>query len=100
MTSKNNSGGLVAELIWGEPAVGQPQRWSLDRPLLIGREHADIIIPVPAVSRRHAKIAVKTGYCTIEDLDSRNGTAVNGTLLPAGTQEPLRDGNIILLAGL
>lgn len=100
MTSRNYSDELAPELIWGERANSQPQRWSLVSPQLIGRQQADINIPVAAVSRRHAMVGVKTGNCTLEDLGSRNGTAVNGTMLSTGVPQPLRDGDVILLAGI
>lgn len=95
----NDSNGLVPEIIWVNDN-SEGARWPLRQSLLIGREHSDISIPVGAVSRRHAKIHVSTGYYAIEDLDSRNGTAINGKMLNAGAIHPLRDGDHILLAGM
>lgn len=100
MTSTNNSGEFAPELIWGEGQGSQTKRWSLVGSQLIGREHADITIPLAEVSRRHAIISVKTGLWTLEDLGSRNGTSVNGTMLSAGIAHPLRDGDVILVAGM
>ena len=100
MISISKSSELVPELIWGAQKSSEPKRWSLNRARFIGREQADINIPLAAVSRTHAKVDLKTGYCTLEDLGSRNGTAVNGTILPAGVQQPLRDGDVIVLAGI
>lgn len=46
---------------------------------VIGREDtADVKIPLPVVSRRHALIRVHAGQVTLEDLNSSNGTSVNG----------------------
>jgi pSer/pThr/pTyr-binding forkhead associated (FHA) protein len=46
----------------------------------IGRDDGNALqLPDPQVSKRHAIIRAKGGVCTIEDLDSTNGTTVNGT---------------------
>ena len=54
-------------------------------PFLIGksREMADFCLNEPGVSRLHVKIEEKDGAYTITDLNSTNGTKVNGTLLEA-----------------
>src|SRR5699024_1961746 len=41
---------------------------------------ADAVIPVPTVSRVHARIREKDGEYYLADLNSRNGTSVNGTM--------------------
>ena len=47
--------------------------------LLIGRgEDAGLRLDTPSISRHHARVIVGRQYVTIEDLDSRNGTLVNG----------------------
>ncbi len=47
-------------------------------PLFIGREkYSSICIPVPAISRRHAKIFEREGVFYIQDMGSINGTFVN-----------------------
>jgi pSer/pThr/pTyr-binding forkhead associated (FHA) protein len=54
--------------------LGEKGRWVLGRGL-----DADILIGSDdAVSRRHAEIAVRAGVCQIRDLDSCNGTLLNG----------------------
>lgn len=52
-----------------------------------GRD-AECSLPIDAstVSRRHARITVVAGTVTIEDLDSTNGTCVNGTRISAPTR--------------
>ncbi len=51
---------------------------------VIGRAaDADMVIRSPKVSRRHARIAVGTDRCVLEDLGSTNGTWVNGDRLEA-----------------
>src|SRR5689334_5375836 len=53
----------------------------------IGRDPAaQICVDHPSVSRRHAKIVLRAGQATLEDLDSRNGTFVNGRRLDAPTE--------------
>jgi DNA-binding winged helix-turn-helix (wHTH) protein len=47
----------------------------------------------PGVSRRHARIQVRAGRATIEDLASKNGTFVNGARVE--TPRVLRDGDTI-----
>jgi phosphoserine phosphatase RsbU/P len=50
--------------------------------LVIGRHPAcDIVIDASAVSRQHAAITTSEAESTIDDLRSRNGTAVNGETL-------------------
>ena len=48
--------------------------------LTIGRgSENDLVLGDPRVSRRHARIQVRGGRLVLSDLDSRNGTRVNGT---------------------
>ena len=50
-----------------------------EAPMTIGREHdCDIHIPDEKVSRCHARIGCRDGQWSVTDLDSRNGTYVNG----------------------
>ncbi len=47
--------------------------------IVIGREEsADIVIPMPVVSRKHVRLRVTDQSVSIEDLNSSNGTFVNG----------------------
>jgi predicted component of type VI protein secretion system len=45
--------------------------------VVIGREDADLLLPDPEVSRRHAVVRAAEGGVEIEDLGSRNGTFVD-----------------------
>lgn len=68
------------------------QRWKIKSKLLIGRDSdCDIVIPMREVSRRHSQVNPGTNGAVIEDLDSKNGTYVNGKLV----KEPiiLNDGD-------
>jgi hypothetical protein len=49
------------------------------RPLTIGRgADADVVVPDPLVSRRHAQLTARGATLFIVDLGSTNGTRVNG----------------------
>ena len=70
-------------------------------PFLIGksREMADFCLNEPGVSRLHVKIEEKDGAYTITDLNSTNGTKVNGTLLEANATCSLEPGSEVEIAG-
>jgi pSer/pThr/pTyr-binding forkhead associated (FHA) protein len=56
------------------------------RETIVGRrEGVTLRIASAEVSRRHCRILMQKGYLTIEDLDSANGTYLNGKLI-AGRQ--------------
>ena len=66
---------------------------------VIGRDPSgDVWLDGRGVSRRHAKIAVHGDTATIEDLESKNGTWVDGHRLLAAA--PLKDGNQIKLGSV
>ena len=50
---------------------------------VLGRnpDEADIVLPHPAVSRRHAELRLTPGGLTIRDLGSSNQTFVNGVAI-------------------
>lgn len=61
----------------------------------VGRDiHADIVINVPEISRRHARLWRGSGGYTLEDLGSTNGTYVNGQRL--SSPYTLRSGDTIM----
>ncbi|MFQ5342784.1 MAG: FHA domain-containing protein [Anaerolineae bacterium] len=92
----------MSETAWlvGPRPDGRPGRWALDKDeYLIGRQApADLVAPLPRVSRQHARISRREfGYYLI-DLGSRNGTFVNGQ--PIGSEpHRLHDGDEIVLGG-
>ena len=75
------------------------ERWLLDSDIvIIGREagETDLLLPERQVSRKHAKIErTETGFL-LTDLESKNGTFLNGKEL----REPkmLQDGDEIQIA--
>ncbi len=75
------------------------QYWILDRPeIIIGRDNdCDISLPERAISRQHIRIYKENERYFLKDLDSRNGTWVNGQRLEGGVKE-LFDGDEIHVA--
>lgn len=52
---------------------------------------ADAVIPLPTVSRLHAKVRKKEDGYYLSDLNSRNGTSVNGVMLKGEEEYLLQD---------
>ncbi len=64
---------------------------------VVGRQpDAAVWLDLPSVSRVHALIRVGASGATLEDLQSRNGTRLNGQV--AGSRMPLHDGDRIGVA--
>jgi len=73
--------------------------WRKQTFLLTDGEHVagrdaecSVVIDADSVSRRHARITVVSGAATIEDLDSTNGTHLNGTRISGLTALSPGDG--------
>ena len=61
--------------------------------ITIGRNPGNIIrINNPSVSRRHTKFVYENGECTLYDLNSSNGTYVNGMRIQ---NQVLEDGDLV-----
>ncbi|HTU96928.1 MAG TPA: FHA domain-containing protein [Solirubrobacteraceae bacterium] len=57
--------------------------------LLVGRHDAcDVMVGHPSVSRRHARLSFRDGHWVLRDLDSTNGTRVNGKAVVRCRLEP------------
>lgn len=52
------------------------------------------------LSRKHAIISVEGEALIVKDLNSRNGTFVNGKAIPTGGTHPLRDGDSVRFGNL
>src|SRR5690606_32760376 len=74
------------------------QRWVLHGDdIVIGRgPECDIVLPERQVSRQHARVRSEGDHYYIEDLESKNGTLINGR--PLKGEIELRDGDEIELA--
>jgi pSer/pThr/pTyr-binding forkhead associated (FHA) protein len=74
------------------------QQWAIDNdPFIIGRgSDCDITLPERQVSRHHVKITHDNSQYLLHDLNSKNGTHLNGVRV-SGTA-PLSDGDEIQIA--
>ena len=84
-------------IVWLDGSLSN-QHWVLNREqLTLGREDVcDIVIPVRQISRQHLRFRILGGSCLVEDMNSKNGTWVNGYRL-LGVRE-LEDGDEIRIA--
>lgn len=68
-------------------------------PLLVGRDEgvANLVIKDDFISRTHAAIVQEDGQYFLQDLNSKNGTYLNGERLEPGEKsaQPLQDGDCI-----
>src|SRR5688572_8412414 len=85
----------------GRLADGESLRWELRQDtLVIGREApADFVLPLPRISRQHARLTRRDNIYYVADLGSRNGTFVNGRSVGEAPKR-LADGDEIVLAGV
>ncbi len=69
-------------------------------PLVIGRlgEMVDFVLKNNTVGKVHAEIVSRDGKYYIKDLNSRNGTYINGERLESNTDYPVRNGDRVALA--
>jgi predicted component of type VI protein secretion system len=80
--------------IWLTGKGGEPRSFALEERTTVGRDpEADICIDDEAVSWHHVEIEGRGGVLMATDLDSRNGTALNGE--PLDRSRRLRDGDVL-----
>ena len=84
------------------PTSQPPRKFRLfDRETMIGRSGTEVRVQVPVhgdagVSRRHALVIQGTdGILLLRDLNSANGTRVDGADIAPGVDTALRDGSVI-----
>lgn len=81
---------------------GKPQRWAIGDAVLIGRDPSQpegaVTLRSSEVSRDHAKVERTTSGYWVTDLESRNGTFVNGERV-ASDGARLHDGDQVVFAG-
>ena len=71
----------------------------MEKPVTVGRSpEADIVIAANYVSSMHARFTLMGQNLFVEDLDSRNGTSVNGE--PVSSPIALRDGDVIVVGNV
>ncbi len=86
--AKVTRGSFRLRMVKGVPVQGV---YGFDRSATIGRgDDNDVVLADPSVSRAHAEIETDAAGPLVRDLDSTNGTAVNGRRVRA---ERLHDGD-------
>jgi len=90
--------GIVAQLIGISDSVkGRQFQLSKER-TSIGRNSAnDVVIDDPTVSSQHCYIAIRAGHSVIHDLNSTNGTTINGERI---TEAEIESGQRILIGAI
>ena len=83
---------LVLHILQG-PDRGKKFELPSHEPQLIGRSTEALPITDSTVSRRHAELTPDDGRWYLRDLQSANGTFVNGRRLSAQTPTPLANGD-------
>ncbi len=93
---------LVLRVIEG-PDEGTEFRLPVDEPQLIGRSSEALEITDNTVSRRHSELTPDTGQWFIRDLQSQNGTIVNGVAIKDRIRledgDQIRVGSTVFLFG-
>ena len=85
---------LIGQLVVLEPQTSAGLTWALGNEITIGRAAScGLHIDDTYISSVHARIFNRNGVFVIEDLDSRNGTVLNGNQLTTATE--LRPGDRI-----
>ena len=84
-------------LVWQDQTHPLPEGESV-----LGRDPgAQVLVDVPGVSRRHARIVVTTGEAVVEDLGSKNGTFIGERRVdrptPLTDRDRLRLGRTVLV---
>lgn len=81
----------------GPCLVSEAHEWLLtEGSNLVGRDRdCSVRIDAATLSRRHARITVANGQATVEDLESKNGTQVNGQLVRQRVPLTLKDSDRI-----
>jgi ABC-type multidrug transport system ATPase subunit/pSer/pThr/pTyr-binding forkhead associated (FHA) protein len=81
---------------------GDTQRRPLDKAeISIGRAPgSDVLIRHPAVSGHHLRLAISPQGMTVTDLNSTNGTQLNGQRIQPGAPHPVRFGDILRIGDL
>lgn len=64
--------------------------------IVVGRKQgADVVISINTVSKFHAELGRSTRGWTVSDLDTANGTFLEGRRLPAGRSLPIKSGMVV-----
>lgn len=80
--------GLQSVVLIVESGPLQGESFTVTLPCTIGRKECDLILDDRMISRRHAELKIVGNKLVIEDLDSRNGTRVNGEKITVMRLDP------------
>ncbi len=73
---------------------GQKLRVPMNKPISLGREAScQLVLASKQVSRKHCEVHATADGLVIRDLNSANGTKVNGTRIPPQQDVPLKRGD-------
>ncbi len=76
--------GLATDASWAQKSL-----FPIGNNVIIGRDpECDICVPVNHLSRQHARLTPTGGFLLIKDLDSTNGTFLNGERITQGRAKP------------
>ena len=69
-------------------------------PFLVGKQQdmVDVVIQAESVSRLHAKLITEGGRLYVQDMNSRNGTFVEGVRINGRQRRELPDGGVVAFA--
>jgi len=96
------SGGREIGCLEGLSGPVQGKEWPVRSEIVrIGRAaDNDLVLPVDTVSNHHAQLEQAEGRFWLLDLNSTNGTYVNGRQVSPGERWPLQDGDELDLGGV
>lgn len=63
---------------WQDPITQEQMRYQGDLPIVIGRTNCDINLTSHMISSYHARLAHEEGQVVLVDLNSKNGTLIDG----------------------
>ena len=86
----------LAEAVLIPSTQGQEVYMSKIKVVQIGRQDgSDLVLNNNSISRRHAEISYANGQYVLRDLDSMNGTHINGTRIAKGSLTILKNGDTL-----
>jgi ABC-type multidrug transport system ATPase subunit/pSer/pThr/pTyr-binding forkhead associated (FHA) protein len=81
---------------------GKSDHFSIEKPITnVGRApDNDVVLNHPAVSGHHLSLSMTSSGMMVTDLNSTNGTQLNGQRITAGAQTNLRPGDVLRIGDL
>lgn len=91
------SGQMISNIVHQDLVVGRADNITDYLPEIDMSEHGAYRL---GLSRRHAIIQRDEDSLIVKDLNSRNGTFVNGAIVPSGATHPIKDGDELRFGNL